>query len=668
MAINFDNSTDTISSSTGNITVSATYPGATIRPSLLLNFANTKRLDKRITFIRPSIATRYNQDGLIEVVATNQPRFDHDPYTKQSLGLLMEEQRVNLLKYSNNLLFDTSVWVQTTLSTRSSACVAPDGTWSGVLLNATSNSGVIAQNVTMTVSDTTTRTFSIYLKQGTATTTDFYIAYYNGGTTNSTQARLTWSTLVVSATSQSASNSSFTQPQNVGNGWYRVSVVGSNSGGANSGIQIVVFPASASTGSCYVWGAQLEAGTFMTSYIPSLDTFTSRATSGSYYGSDGLIKYASLNSPRYNYNPANLKLAPTLLLEVASTNLVLYSEQLDNVSWSTSAVSFTANATVAPDGTTTADKMAETVTGSAIQHLIVQSIGTVSIGAVYTSSIYAKAGERTCISVTANAEAYIVFDLVAGTIFQGASQATMTAVGNGWYRCCATFTKTNTNGNFYYLTWDNAGGGLNNYIGTVGSGLYIWGAQVETGTSATSYIKTVSSTAARSADVAASPANGTTRVGEVAVATGSNFTSWYRQDEGTFHATSRLMSTTTAVSVPTIVWVDDNNTGGSLISLRYVSASGAAVIDSYGYTGNVSQWDLNGFNAPAQTVVSCSLAYATNNIALSVSGSTVEVDTTAAIGQSMARFYIAPAPNLHILKIAYYPKRLTNAELQTMSI
>lgn len=658
MAINFDNSTDTISSSTGNINITATYPGATIRPSLLLNFANTKRLDKRITFTRPSIATRYNQDGLIEVVATNQPRFDHDPNTKESLGLLMEEQRVNLLKCTDNF-FDNTVWGKANCIIKPNAAVAPDGTFtaSKIIMNSSSTYGYLASYGGLSAN--TTYTLSYYAKAGEFTET--YPDIFTDGA-GDIQFKANLST---GAKTNVANSPDSYDVIPVGNGWYRCIITRTFASGFNMTNNQIQVGRMQGTGNglsgIYIWGAQLEAFPFVSSYIPSLETFTSRATSGSYYGSDGLIKYASLNSPRYNYNPANLKLAPKLLLEVASTNLFFYSEQLDISSkWSLNAATILNNQTTAPDGTYTAEKLVESATTD--QHFVAQDLGAVTVGAVYTLSLYVKAAERTQFSLTANAEAYIAFDLLTGTIIQGSNQASITSVGNGWYRCTATFTKTNTSGVFYYIMWNNT----NSYLGDITKGIFIWGAQVELSAFATSYIKTVASTVARAADVYT--ASLTTRIADFAVATGSNFTSWYRQDEGTFHATSRLMSTTTAVSVPTIVWVDDNNTGGSLISLRYVSASGAAVIDSYGYTGNASQWDLNGFNALAQTVVSSALAYATNDIALSVSGSAVEVDTTAAIGQPMTRFMIGNAQNLHILKIAYYPKRLTNAELQTMSI
>ena len=75
------------------------YP--TIRPTLDLNFAATKVLDDRITFTRDSIGTYVGEDGLIKYASNNVPRFDHDPITRESLGLLIEESRTN--KVSNSI-------------------------------------------------------------------------------------------------------------------------------------------------------------------------------------------------------------------------------------------------------------------------------------------------------------------------------------------------------------------------------------------------------------------------------------------------------------------------------------------------------------------------------------------------------------------------------------
>ena len=65
-------------------------------PSLSLNFAKVKALDPRVTFIRASSATYVDASGTWREVTNNVPRFDHNPTTKESLGLLVEAQRTNL--------------------------------------------------------------------------------------------------------------------------------------------------------------------------------------------------------------------------------------------------------------------------------------------------------------------------------------------------------------------------------------------------------------------------------------------------------------------------------------------------------------------------------------------------------------------------------------------
>ena len=83
----------------GNKSEEVNFPS--IRPTLDLDFANTKTLDSRITFTRSSGGSYVGSDGLIKYAGVNQPRFDHDPITGESLGLLIEEQRTNLLTYSD---------------------------------------------------------------------------------------------------------------------------------------------------------------------------------------------------------------------------------------------------------------------------------------------------------------------------------------------------------------------------------------------------------------------------------------------------------------------------------------------------------------------------------------------------------------------------------------
>jgi hypothetical protein len=115
---------------------SSSYP--TVRPSLNLDFANSQSVDPRITFTRASTATRVNANGLIEVVASNSPRIDFDPATQVCKGLLIEEQRTNLLTYSEN--FDNAAWGKQSVTVNANAAIAPDGTLTAdKLIESTTN-------------------------------------------------------------------------------------------------------------------------------------------------------------------------------------------------------------------------------------------------------------------------------------------------------------------------------------------------------------------------------------------------------------------------------------------------------------------------------------------------------------------------------------------------
>jgi hypothetical protein len=94
-----------------------------VLPTLNLDFANSQKLDPRITFTRGSIGTFVNKNGLIETAAANTPRFDYDPISGECKGLLIEEQRTNLVTNSTSPTFTNL----TGLSTTTDGSLAPDG-------------------------------------------------------------------------------------------------------------------------------------------------------------------------------------------------------------------------------------------------------------------------------------------------------------------------------------------------------------------------------------------------------------------------------------------------------------------------------------------------------------------------------------------------------------
>ena len=259
----------------------------------------------------------------------------------------------------------------------------------------------------------------------------------------------------------------------------------------------------------------------------SLVTFT-RASSGTFVGSDGLIKSAATNEPRFDHNPTTGE-SLGLLVEEARTNLCLQSEDF-STTWTKVAATVTTDAIVSPTGVLNADKLVETTANSS--HYAVQSVSVTTTSR--TASIYLKAGERTQTRIehsgnTGAAGRRITINLSTGAITGATTIGTgglnsfsesIVSVGNGWHRVISTIDPTVTLGNTQALVvqiLDNTGSAT--YIGDGTSGIYPWGAQLEAGAFPTSYIPTTSATVTRAADVAS--------------ITGSNFTSWYNQTEGT---------------------------------------------------------------------------------------------------------------------------------------
>jgi hypothetical protein len=246
---------------------SSTNVFPSIRPTLDLDFANTKTLDPRITFTRASGGSYVGADGLIKYAGVNEARFDHDPVTGESLGLLIEEARTNLLSSSDNFM-SGSGWGTAAATREGNIGVSPDGTTTADKIISTGG-GVFRAGIP--VSNSTAYTYSIFIKYIAGNGRISAIGFERFGSTvvNATINIDLISGTILSSTANVSSSSILSYP----NGWYRVSVTTTS---VDTTATVINYT-SISGNEYLLWGAQLEAGAFPTSYIPTQASTRTRA-------------------------------------------------------------------------------------------------------------------------------------------------------------------------------------------------------------------------------------------------------------------------------------------------------------------------------------------------------------------------------------------------------
>jgi len=385
-------------------------------------------------------------------------------------------------------------------------------------------------------------------------------------------------------------------------------------------------------------------------------TFT-RNSIGTYVGSDGLIKTAAVNEARFDHSPTTRE-SLGLLVEEGRTNSVINSADFTNASWTKTNTSITPNIIVAPDGTNTASKLAETAT-TGVHEAIASAAGTSTDNSIVLS-VFAKAAERNFIYLRSSGNSKrmaIVVDLTNGNFnvtnwgFTVNTVGTVTPFPNGWYRITITAQSNypaapGWNGIFIvapidsYQLASNVGGSGFSYTGISGNGVYIWGAQSEVASFSTSYIPTTTAAVTRAADDA--------RI------TGTNFNSFFNTSQGTFFAdyNSKYPSNERML-----------NFGGgptsTIISNEGVIGSGLY----FSSIGNISGSAADGVKVAATTSVSESAGSFDGNTAVSTGASSYYA------GANSLNF-IAPAAAIKqnwIKRVTYWNTRLSNTTLTNIT-
>ena len=231
------------------------------RPRVLLDPRASQRIDPRFTFTRPSIGTFVDDNGSIQTASADEPRFDHDPATGESLGLLIEESRTNSQTYSNSFSTNWTLNQNGTTTVTPNAAIGPSGQLDATKLSNTAGAYILGPN---------------------------FIAGVNIGSGYSATFNLSTGDISTEKTVLSASLIP------VGNGWFRCAFVPNLAYIYAQSIYVKAAESSIFTiehwvdaiqlsvtggigAGVYIWGSQVELGSFTTSYIPTTTSAVTRA-------------------------------------------------------------------------------------------------------------------------------------------------------------------------------------------------------------------------------------------------------------------------------------------------------------------------------------------------------------------------------------------------------
>jgi hypothetical protein len=210
-------------------------------------------------FSRSGSATRINKDGLIETVGNGVSRLNYPMIDGVVSGCphhILEPQRTNLIPFSED--FSQSAWIKQRTTITGNQAVSPDGSVTADKITGT-GTGTSYFYDGFSVSSGTVYTISIFAKK--INVNNFYINNF------SQAGNIVFN--LSNGTIDTAASGTFSggKIENYGNDWYRLSV--QYTSGTTSSDNIGFYGQDSALDAAYIWGAQLEAGSYVTSYIPT---------------------------------------------------------------------------------------------------------------------------------------------------------------------------------------------------------------------------------------------------------------------------------------------------------------------------------------------------------------------------------------------------------------
>ena len=411
---------------------------------------------------------------------------------------------------------------------------------------------------------------------------------------------------------------------------------------------LILVPARFKTGKLYTPVATTSGGVVLGA---SGDFNVTRATTATRVNASGLIESVASGIPRLDYFASGGVVGcPALLVEPSGSNLYQRSEDFTNLYWSKVNSSVSGNQAVAPDGNLTAGKliMNNGISPTAANQSGFNRSESVASSA-YRFSIFAKSAEFTGFKVRENlAEGtFLDVNLSNGAITNGSVAQFISPLaenyGNGWYRISWT-SPTITSLTKYSIRVGSTGDGV--------SGIYVWGAQVETGSVATSYIPTTTAAVTRNADV---------------ISLSGAVSGCIGQTEGTIYAEVDVRNFTNGNR---IVCLSDGTSDNRIILQKGANSTLQAIVTNA--TSGVV--DISTASGRTAGIYKIAIGYKQDDFAVYVNGSQTGTDNTGGV-PACNQIFIGKIEttattnqfNDRIRSAALYTTRLTNAQLAALT-
>lgn len=318
-------------------------------PSLLMDFEKSKTIDSRFTFARASAASRYNQYGYRETVASGLPRIKHDPFTLECEGLLLEQPSSNLILHSND--FTNAAWAKINFTVTANNALGADNTLSASTL--TVGAGVQAElSQGLTQAGTTSQSFSVDIKSLDCAVAQISI-FWLGSISETVSLRFNPITGEFISSARIGALFEGYSITKLKNGLFRVSVSGKGSNSANTVGQYTIYDLAPNACSLIIGAAQGEALAFETSYIATTTAAVTRVAESLALGTlsaqkwfnnkEGtLVVESSLNSA----SETTLDTITTSINDGTYANMILLKTYMGSGNCNCQAVSYVASLAV----------------------------------------------------------------------------------------------------------------------------------------------------------------------------------------------------------------------------------------------------------------------------------------------------------------------------------